>query len=182
MYLEGLLQRDMLAWGLWRGGGKARPDPLLLCQNGISKVHNGEAEMTCRGSIVATLNQFRNGATNLVIPMALDFACIICHVVAGARKGETISRWTRERGGRDAQGTDTLSIVEVSGGRRRCPGARHAKKASISTTCGIAKSSGASHSSCTPTVPGRRLMRMFLCKGEDLQVLRVGCAEDGITN
>ena len=67
--------------------------------------------MTCRGSIVATLNQSRNGATYLVIPTASDCACIICHVVAGARKGETISGWTRERGGRDSQVTDTLSIV-----------------------------------------------------------------------
>ena len=57
------------------------------------------------GSTVATLNKSRNCATRWVIPMALDFVCVMCHAVDGARKGETISGWTRERGARDAQGT-----------------------------------------------------------------------------
>ena len=56
--------------------------------------------MPCRGSIVSALNQSRNGAYRWVIPMASSFACIICHAVAGARKGETTIRWTRERGSR----------------------------------------------------------------------------------
>ena len=103
-------------------------------------------------------------------------------MVDGARKGKTISGWTRERGARDSQGTDTLSIVEVSGGRRRCPGARRAKKASISTACGTVTSSGVIQSSCTKTVAGSRLMRMFFCKGKDLPFLQVGCAEDRVTN
>ena len=44
------------------------------------------------GSTVTTLNQYKNVSTHWVIPMASDFACIMCHAVAGARKGETISR------------------------------------------------------------------------------------------
>ena len=102
--------------------------------------------MPCRGSIVAALNQSRNDATCWVIPMVSAFACIIFHTVVSARKGENISGWTRERGSRDARGTETLSVIGVSWGRRGCQGARHAKKASIYAAWGTAKSARVGHS------------------------------------
>ena len=112
--------------------------------------------MPCRGSTVAALNQSRNGATRWVIPMVLDFACIICHAVAGNKKGDTISGCTKEKGDRDSRGTETLYILGVSGGMRRCPGARRSNKASISATGGTAISDGVIRSGCTTTVSGRR--------------------------
>ena len=75
------------------------------------------AAMPCWGSNFDNLNQCRNGATHYVIPMASDFACIMCHAVSSANKGETINRRNRDRGARDAQGTETLSGLGVSGGR-----------------------------------------------------------------
>ena len=88
--------------------------------------------MPCRGSTVSALNQSKKGAPRWVIPMASDFAYIKFHAVAGARKGETISGWTRERGSRYARGTETLSVPGVSGVRQGCLEARRANKASIS--------------------------------------------------
>ena len=104
------------------------------------------AEMPYRGSIIATLNQSRNGATCWVIPMALDFACIICHTVDGPRKGDTISGWTRERGTRDVRGTDTLYVLGVSWGRQGFLGTRRANKASISAAWGTVMSDGLRYS------------------------------------
>ena len=120
--------------------------------------------MPYRGSIVATPNQSRNGSTHWVIPMASDFACIICHTVSGDRKVETISRWTREKGVRYARGMENLSVLGVSGGRQVCPGARCANKASISITCGTARSARVSHSGFTTTLAGRRPRGMSLAK------------------
>ena len=47
------------------------------------------------GSTVAALNQLSNCATRWVIPMASEFACIMCHIVSSARKGGTTRGWTR---------------------------------------------------------------------------------------
>ena len=83
------------------GGGGGTSLALISCRcASVASVRSTlvRAAMPCRGSIVATLKKSRNGATRWVIPMASDFACIICHAVASARKGETISGWTRERG------------------------------------------------------------------------------------
>ena len=138
--------------------------------------------MPFRVSIVAALNQSRNGATYWVIPMASDFACIICHAVAEARKGDTISGWTRERGARYNQGTETLYVLIVSWGRWGCLGASRANKASISAAGDTAMSAGVSHSGCTTTVAGRRPRRMSLEKARTFRSSGVGCENDRVTN
>ena len=93
MQLEGLLQRNMLDRGVWRGGGGARLVLIPCCCDNVDSTRSKLVRvlMPCRSSIVATLNQSRNGSTQWVIPMASAFECIICHAFAGARKGETIS-------------------------------------------------------------------------------------------
>ena len=96
--------------------------------------------------------------------MVLDFACIICHVVSGNRKGETIIGCTRERGDRDDWGTETLSVLGVSWGRQVCMGARRVSKASISADGGTTMSDGVSYSGFTTIVDGRRTRRMYLDK------------------
>ena len=136
--------------------------------------------MRYRGSIVASLNQSRNGATRWVIPMDPDLACIICHAVAGARKGDTVSGWTRERGARDARGTETLSGIGVSGGRRGCLGERHAIRSSIYAAWGILTSPGVSNSGFTTTVARRRPRRMSLSKARTFPSCGVGWAKDGV--
>ena len=69
------------------------------------------------GSIVTSLNQYRNGANHWVILMAPAFVCIMCHAIAGARKGETIIGCNMDRGARDAWVTETVSSLGVYGGR-----------------------------------------------------------------
>ena len=108
MQMEGLLQQDTLDWGMQRGGGGGTRLVLIHCH--CASVASARsmlvrAAILCRGSIVPDLNQSRNGSTRWVIPMTSYFSCIICHAVASARKGDTISGWTRERGDRDDQGT-----------------------------------------------------------------------------
>ena len=183
MQLEGLLKRDMLYRGLWRLGWGTR---LVLIPCRCSSVASARstrvrASMPCRGSNVAALNQSRNGATFWVIPMASAFSCIICHAVAGARKWETISRWTRERGPRDNLGTETLSIIGLYWGRWGCPGAWRASKASISAAGGTATSDGVSQSSYTTTVAVRRPRRVSLAKARTFLSSGVGYAKDGVT-
>ena len=51
--------------------------------------------MTYLGFTVVALSQSRKGDTPCFVPTSLDIACIICHKVAGARIGETISGCTR---------------------------------------------------------------------------------------
>ena len=133
------------AEGGWGGGARLVLIP-CRCAN-VAPVRSTlvREAMPCRGSIVAALNQSRNGATRWVISMASAFTCIICHMVAGARKGEIISGWTRERRVRYAWGTETLSFLGVSGGRCGCTGARRANKASIFAACGTTTSAGVSH-------------------------------------
>ena len=140
------------------------------------------AAITRRSSIISPLNQSRNGATHWVIPMASDFACIICHTVAGDRKVETISGWNREKGSRDARGMETLSVLGVSGGRQGCPRARRANKASISLACGTATSARVCHSGCTTTVAGRRPRGVSLAKARTFLYSGVGCAKDRVAN
>ena len=121
--------------------------------------------MTCRGSIVADLNQSRNGATCWDILMTLAFACIVCYVVAGIRKWEFISEWNRDRRSQDARGTETLSVIGVSWGRRGCLGERRANKASISAAWDIDTYAGVIHSGCTTTVAGSGAFRHTTSSG-----------------
>ena len=138
------------------------------------------AVMPCRGSTVATPNQSRNGSTHWVIPMASAFSCIIYHTVSSARKGETNIRWTREKGARDEQGTETLYVLGVSWGRWGCPGAMRANKAYISAAGGTTMSTAVNHSGCTTTVAGRRPRRMFLAKARNFPSSGAGCAKYGV--
>ena len=166
------------------GGGRTRPVliPFRCASVASARSTMVRAEMTYRGSIVAALNQSRNSAILWVIPMASAFACIIFHTVAGASKGGTIRGWTREKGDRDARGTETLSVLGASWGRWECPGARRTNKASISSDCGTAKSSGVSHYGYTTTVAGSIPRRMSLAKLRTFPYSGVGCAKYGITN
>ena len=110
------MQRDILDQGLQREGGvETRLVIIPCCCVIMASVSSTlvRAAMPCRGSIVVTLNQSRNGATCWFIPMASAVLCIILYAVAGARKREIISVWTREREARDARGTDTLSVLGV---------------------------------------------------------------------
>ena len=96
----------MLYRGMRREGGRKRR-VLIFCRcDSVVSTRSilDRAAMPCRGSILAALNQLRNGATRWVIPIVAAFACIICNAVSGARKGDTIIRWTRKRGGRYTQG------------------------------------------------------------------------------
>ena len=52
-------------------------DTLLLCQRGIRKVHAGEGGDALQGLNCRRHQTMENGATRWIIPMALDFACII---------------------------------------------------------------------------------------------------------
>ena len=114
--------------------------------------------------------------------MASDFACIMCHVVAGARKEETISEWTRERGERYARGTKTVSGLEVSGGSRGCPGERCDNRASMSAARGIMTYPGVSYYGFTTTAAGRRPRWVSLAKARTFPSSGVGCAKGGFTN
>ena len=113
--------------------------------------------------------------------MVSAFACIICHVISGARKEETISRWTRDRVARETQGTETLSVLGVSRVRCGCPGARRTTKASISADWGTATSPKESHSGCTNTVAGMRQNMMSLTKAGTFPSSGVGCVKDKVT-
>ena len=138
--------------------------------------------MPCRGLIVAALNQSKKGATRWVTPMASDFACIICHAVDGARKGETISGWNGERGDRDNRGTGNFSVLGISWARQGFPEARRANNATKSAAWGTITSEGASHSGCTTTVAGRRPRRMSLSKARTFLYYGLGCAKDRVMN
>ena len=86
---------------IWKGGGTRLV--LIPCRCIIMESVRSmlvRVVMPCRGSIIAALNQSRNGATYWVIPTESSFACFICYAIDGARKGETISRWNRKRGAR----------------------------------------------------------------------------------
>ena len=72
------------------------------------------AAMPFCGYPVSALNHSINGVTCWVIPIASVFACILCHSLEAYRNGSTDIGCTRERGDRDAQGTETLSILRVS--------------------------------------------------------------------
>ena len=168
----------------YRGGVRARL-VLIPCSCAIVASARStlvRATMPCKGSIVSALNQLRNGATHRVIPMASDFTCIICHVVSGSRKEETISGWNRERGARDAWVTKTLYVFWVSGSGRGYPGERRSNKASISAACGTATSVEVRHYGCTTTIFFRRPRRMFLAKARTFPSSGVGCTKDGVTN
>ena len=129
------------------------------------------------GSTVSTLNKSMNGSTQWFIPMVSDFECIMCHTVAGARRGETISMWNR-----DARGAESMSSLEVSGGRRRCLGARCDIRDSISADQGTLTSPEVIYSGFTITAAGRRSRRMSLEKVLTFPSSSVGWAKDRFTN
>ena len=135
------------------------------------------------GSTVAALNQSSNGATCWVIPMASDFECIMCHRVAGARKGDTISTWTRERGGAGTPGVLRPCLVLGSPGLfEGARGARCDNRASMSAAQGTVTSPRVSHSSFNTTVAGRRPRWTSLAKARTFLSYSVGCTKDGVTN
>ena len=130
--------------------------------------------MPCWGSTAVALSQSRKGVTCWVIPIVSALLCIICHIVSGARNGDTISGCTKEKGESDARGTETLSGRWVSAGSRGYPGARRTSSASIYVASQDSHFFGASHTGWTNTVAGSRLRR--------IPSSRVGWAKDGVTN
>ena len=135
------------------------------------------------GSTVSTLNKSMNGSTQWFIPMVSDFECIMCHRVAGARKGDTISTWTRERGGAGTPGVLRPCLVLGSTGVgkdalwERCD-----MRVFMSAARGAVTSPGVSHPVFTNTVAGRRPRRMSLSKARIFPSSVFGWAMDGVTN
>ena len=116
---KGVMNQEDMDWGLgrWWWGARLVLIPCHCARVASTRSTLVRAAIPCWGSTVANFNQSRNGDTRYVIPMASYFACIMCHAVSGANKGETINRRNRDRGARDARGMETLSGLGVSGGR-----------------------------------------------------------------
>ena len=71
------------------------------------------AAFPCCGYPVSALNHSNNGVICWVIPIVSAFVCIMFHALKGNSNEATISGYTRERGARDKQGTETLSGLGV---------------------------------------------------------------------